>query len=762
LNLPHDWSIEGDFTETNPTGGSGGYLPAGIGWYRKSFALPEWRGKKIVIEFDGVYMNCDVWINGNHLGNHPYGYTSFFHELTPFLVHGEEANVVSVRVDNSDQPNSRWYTGSGIYRHTWLTSCSPIHVVTWGTYVTTPLVTRELSMVQTSTKVANKTGGSRLISVRTKVIDGKGTAVAEQAAAADIPPGMEHEYTQDFRVEKPELWDPDSPRMYSVRNIITLGDEAVDEEETHFGIRAIAFDADRGFLLNDDKVIIKGVCLHHDAGCMGAAVPKRVLERRLRLLKEMGCNGIRMSHNPPSPEMLDLCDEIGFLVMEEAFDEWRIAKEKSGDARFGYHRYFDACALDDLAGMVRRDRNHPSIVLWSIGNEIPEQVHPSGAGLARDLAALCHREDPSRPVTSACDNIHAEPAETTEAFLDALDVVGYNYVDRWKGRAESLYAEDHGKHPNRKLMGSENVSVGGVRGEYLRERKEEGPWWKPYHARMIAAEQLWRFTRTYPYVAGDFMWTGFDYLGESRWPRRSAASGVFDTCGFPKDGFSFYQSQWTDRPMLHLFPHWNWRGREGAVIPVLCYTNCDGVELFLNGKSFGEKSCRFPRQGMTGYFPHFDEPPIDVTTSDLHLFWDVPYEPGCLTAVGTIKGKSVCERRQVTTGDPARIDILPDRTVIRADGTDISHLTVRVVDGEGITVPTADNLIGFEVSGKGTLVGVDNGNPESHESFKGNLMRAFNGLCLAIVQSTQSPGRIPIEARSQGLASGVVHVDAVS
>jgi beta-galactosidase len=758
LDLPHDWGIEGPFDKENPTGGSGGYLPAGIGWYRKRFVIPEgWRGKRVVVEFDGVYMDCDVWVNGGHVGSHRYGYTSFSHELTALLVDGNHPNVVAVRVDNSRQPDSRWYTGSGIYRHTWLTRTEKIHAAQWGVQISTPSVTRKLAEVHVRTRVANDRDHAVTLAVHSTVKDGDAVA-AETRSTSTIPPGQEAAHEQEMRVDGLRLWSPDSPSLYTLHTRILVGDEIKDEIETPFGIRKIAFDPDHGFLLNGRRVKINGVCLHHDGGCVGAAVPQRVVERRLEALKRMGCNGIRMSHNPPAPEMLDLCDRMGFLVMDEAFDEWRISKEKSGDDRFGYHVYYDECALDDLRSMLRRDRNHPSIVVWSVGNEIPEQVQPHGADMLRTLVDVCHAEDPSRPVTSACDLIKAEPAETTLAFLEALEVVGYNYVNRWRARTETFYSDDHHAHPDRCMLGSENISVGGARGDYLRVNPTGGPWWRPYNTRMIPAEGLWKFTHAYEYVAGDFMWTGVDYLGESKWPNKNSSSGILDTCGFPKDGYYFYMSRWTEDPMLHIFPHWNWGGSEGSVIPVLCYTNCQSVELFLNGKSYGVKSFEFPRQGMTRHFPYYERPLINVTTSDLHLSWDVPYEPGELRAVGSRNGETVCERRIMTTGVPLSIELLADRESMRADSRDVCHVTVRVLDGQGNLVPTADNLIHFGVEGQGTLIGVDNGRPDSHESFKAGFREVFNGLCLAILQSTFQPGAVTLEARSPGLASGVVRI----
>jgi beta-galactosidase len=748
LDLPHDWSIEGPFSEDHPSGGGGGSLPGGVGWYRKRFTLPAHDlDQRISVTFDGVYKECDVWINGRRLGSHPYGYTSFHYDLTPHL--GEAENVLAVRVDNSRQPDARWYTGSGIYRHVWLTVTAPLHVAHWGTYVRTPSVSQATAQVEVLTQVRNEHEDLRHCTLTTALIDAEGTEIGQTTSRHPIAAGQTHAFVQRIRVSGPHLWSVDNPYLYLVRSTVQDGDQVVDAYETPLGIRSIAFDADQGFTLNGQRVKINGVCLHHDGGCVGAAVPERVWERRLETLKAMGCNGIRSSHYPPAPEFLDLCDRMGLLVMDENFDEWRIGKFP-----YGYHDHFDRWAIQDTLSMVRRDRNHPSIVIWSVGNEIPEQTLPEGVEILKVLVDLVHREDPTRPVTSACDHIAAH-VPATEAFLDALDVVGYNYVDRWGERRELYYSIDRHNHPRRVMIGTENASVAGVRGEY--DLQVSRGWRGPYHTRMIRAEQLWKFTRLYDYVAGDFMWTGIDYLGEVRWPAKNASCGPIDLCGFPKDEYYFYQSQWTDGPVLHLFPHWTWPGREGEVIPVICYTNCDSVELFLNDRSYGAQVMSFPRYGMDPGkswgeqdFASFARP----TTADLHLRWTVPYEPGVLKAVGMRDGKVACTQEIATAGAPARIDLTADRTIIAADGRDVAHLTVHVRDAEDHLVPDADDQIAFDVQGPARIIGVDNGDPASHEPFRSNQRRVFHGLCLAIVQSTTEPGQIEVTATAPGLTPG--------
>ncbi len=760
VNIPHDWSVEGDFVADHSTGGDGGYVQAGIGWYRKRFPVPlEWSTRKVTILFDGVYMNSDVWINGFHLGRYPFGYAGFEYDLSPYLKFGE-ANVIAVRVDNSAQPNSRWFTGSGIYRHTWLQACNKLHVPLWGVYVKTPVITSTFATVEIRTKLVNECAQEEAVTLRSEIISPDGETVGLHESQVTITSGQTPELTQCLQLVAPALWSLETPILYNLHTTIVKDGVVQDHVETAFGIRTATFDKDRGFLLNGSQVKINGVCLHHDGGSVGAAVPERVWERRLGILKAMGVNGIRMSHNPPAPELLDLCDRMGFLVMDEAFDEWTITKHKNRMAEVhGYFEYFGDWSERDLVMMLHRDRNHPSVVIWSIGNEIPEQKEPDGWRIAARLAEICHREDPTRPVTAACDNIEAEPVPAYQEFLKALDVVGYNYVDRWRTRTETYYGDDRHRYPDRVMLGSENTGIGGVRGDYSLELSGRLWWGGLYTTRMIAAEQLWKFTRMHDYVAGDFMWTGIDYIGETRWPHKNASFGVMDTCGFPKDGYYFYQSQWTTKPMAYLFPHWNWQGNEGRIIPVLCYTNCAKAELFVNGVSFGVKAYEFPRQGMSKEWAHFEMTPVLVTTSDLHLSWDVPYEQGELRLVGYSRdGEVIAEACVETTGMPAAISVIPDREVIQADGRDVTHLVVHVVDAQGRLVPNSDTALTFHVEGEGTLIGVDNGKPDSHESYKSNTRNAFNGMALAIVQSTLQPGHIRVRIEAEGVAPVTISV----
>ncbi|HWB85039.1 MAG TPA: glycoside hydrolase family 2 TIM barrel-domain containing protein [Bryobacteraceae bacterium] len=792
LDLPHDWSIEGPFSTNEPSGGAGGYAPTGIGWYRKRFRLPaSYRGRRVAVEFDGVYQNGEVWVNGHYLGMRPYGYISFGYDITPHLNAGGE-NEIAVKVDNSRQPSCRWYSGSGIYRHTWLVATNPVHVARWGTFVTTPRVRKENATVQIKTRVENQNNARTACTLSSAVLDAEGKTVQTSDLAQEITSNGEYEFVQELTVDKPNLWGVAAPYLYKVRSTIRVGQQVVDEYETPFGIREAIFDADRGFLLNGEHVKLNGVCLHHDAGSVGAAVPERVWERRFETLREMGCNAIRTSHNPPAPEYLDLCDRMGFLVMDESFDEWKAGK---GQVRGnGYSHIYDEWHERDATDFIHRDRNHPSVVLWSCGNEIPDQTSEHGPEILRELLAIFHREDPTRPVTAACDQIAAEPKSAPVSFLGQLDIVGYNYADRWRERRELYYSIDKLAHPNWRMIGTESSGMGGQRGEYrgvfpsetaravapapaatapaAGGRRVGAPgggffggrgFGRSFAGTGLDTEELWRFVRTHDYVAGDFMWTGIDYLGEAGRGGRGSTAGVIDSCGFPKDGYYFYQSQWTEKPVLHIYPHWNWKGHEGQFLPVLCYTNCDSVELFLNGKSIGTKGYKFPRYGMQGRYGQYGPDAFagTRTTSDLHLAWDVPYEPGTLKAVGMKDGKTVAEVEVVTTGEPAAISLSTDRDTIRADRRDVVHVTVKVMDSEGRMHPDADNEITFAVEGEGKLIGVDNGNmTDMAADFKGKVRKASHGMCLAIVQSTATSGSIRITATSPGLKAATATITA--
>ncbi|MGC2618933.1 MAG: glycoside hydrolase family 2 TIM barrel-domain containing protein [Acidobacteriaceae bacterium] len=764
VDLPHDWSIEGAYAENEAAAGPGGYLPTGIGWYRKRFKVPASdRDRIVTLEFDGVYQNSEVWINGHSLGLRPYGFVPFAYELTPYLRFGAE-NVVAVRVDNSRQTNCRWYSGSGINRHTWLLKTDPLRVAYWGTFVTCPQVGVDHAAVRIETAVVNGRDRATSCTLVSTLLDPSGGVAATDIEPRSLAPGESFRFVQELSLAQPSLWSVEHPNLYIVRHTLAQGDRIVDVYETPIGIRSAVFDVNRGFLLNGQHVKLNGVCVHQDAGCVGSAVPERMWARRLELLREMGCNAIRTSHNPYPAEFLDLCDRMGFLVMNEAFDEWRLPK---GQIKDGYHLYFDEWHERDLKNFIHRDRNHPSVVLWSAGNEVPDQSAPDGAETLQGMLAIFHAEDPTRPVTVACDQIASEPLanRVRPDFVSQLDIVGYNYVDRWRNRADLYYSIDREAFPQRRFIGTESVGVGGIRGEYRdlapQKADADAPWFSHPSNVRIDAEQLWQFVDVHDYVSGDFMWTGFDYLGESHWPMKSASSGVMDTCGFRKDGYFFYQSQWTAKPVLHLFPHWNWHGREGTTIPVICYTNCDTVELFVNGKSLGVKGYEFPRLGMEGRYGNLPARARMVrTTADLHLTWDVPYEPGTLRAVGMKEGKVAITEHVSTTGEAYAISLSADRTRIAADRRDVAHVTVAIQDAQGRVVPDADNNVSFSIEGAGRLIGVDNGDPASHDSYKANSRRAFHGLCLAVVQATHTGGLIKIAAVSTGLRPASLTITA--
>ncbi len=751
LDLPHDWSVEGTPRQDAPGGGRAGYLPTGTGWYRKAFRLPAGAARhQVWLEFDGVYMNSDVWINGFHLGRRPYGYSSFAYDATSHLVSG--VNVVAVRVDNSAQPNSRWYSGSGIYRHTWLTIVDPLHVAHWGVSVTTPRVDSASADVAARISVENVSDAVRTGVVRSVALDGAGREVARVETPFSAPAGQTAVVEQRLRVEAPRLWSVESPHLYTLRSEVVEGQRSADAVTTPFGIRTIAYDRDRGFLLNGVRVKLKGVNLHHDGGAVGAAVPERVWERRLEVLKAMGTNAIRTSHNPPAPEFLDLCDRMGFLVMAEAFDEWT-----SGKVPEGYHRYFAEWSERDLTDFIHRDRNHPSIVLWSAGNEIGEQDTPEGVPVLRRLLDIFHREDPTRPVTTGNDHIAADGGRATLAFLNALDLVGYNYVDRWHERRELFAEQDRHDHPDWRMIGTESVSASDEFGRGYSLGNDSTVVRPNYTTGMLRAERLWKWVATHDYFAGDFMWTGIDYLGESMWPSKGFGSAPVDITGLPKATFYLYQSLWTDRPVLHLAPHWNWPGRRGQLIPVIAYTNCNSVELFLNGRSLGEKRLEFPAQGTSGGWNSYAQPYVAASTDDLHLTWDVPYEPGVLRAVGKRRdGTVACQAEVRTAGAPAAIRLAADRDTITTDPGDVAHVTFEVVDSAGTVVPSASDLVRFIVTG-GAIVALDNADLRDHDPYQADRRHAYEGRGLAILRAAQ-PGRLRLAASVEGLREGSVEI----
>lgn len=749
LNLPHDWSIEFPFDSTSPTGIGGGALRGGEGWYRKIFTLPESdKGKSIFIDFDGVYRNSEVRINGHSLGVRPNGYISFRYELTPYLKFGAEKNVIVVKVDNSKQPNSRWYSGSGIYRNVRLVKTSAVHVDHWGTFVSTPSVNNKAANVNIQTKIVNAKGSNKSLTLTTILYNSSGKIITQ--TTTPIAAGETFETQQTLKVAQPILWSVDNPYLYKAVSQVKSGTQIVDEYVTPFGIRYFNFDVNNGFSLNGKPMKILGVCNHHDLGALGVAFNTRAAERQLEILKAMGCNAIRTSHNPPAPELLDLCDKMGFIVMDEAFDMWASQKTK-----FDYHLNWKEWHVKDLQDQILRDRNHPSVFMWSVGNEVNEQWNSndtSGTHIARELVNIVKQLDTTRPTISALSN--PKPFNPL-VKANALDLIGFNYEHK-------LYTTFHDSFPGQKFLASETVSALATRGYYDlipfdTIRRWPSRWDLPFDGgnkeHTISAydhvsapwgsthEETWKYIKKYPYLSGEFIWTGFDYIGEPTpfsWPSRSSYFGIVDLAGFPKDVYYMYQSEWTNKPVLHLFPHWNWK--QGDMVDVIAYyNNADEVELFLNGKSLGTQSKK---------------------SDDLHVKWRVPFEAGTLKAVSKKNKKIVLTAEVKTSGNAEKIILTADKKTINADGYDLSFITATIKDKNGTIVPDANNLIKFKISGDGIIAGVDSGSQTSLESFKGDSHTALNGLALAILQSNGKKGNIKLTATSDGLQSSEIIVEA--
>jgi beta-galactosidase len=761
VQLPHDCAIEGPFdSKLNPHTGA---LPIfGTGWYRKSFTLPAGAANRFYsIEFDGAMSNARVWLNGHELGGRPYGYIGFSFDLTPYLRFDGD-NVIAVRLAPEDH-SSRWYPGAGIYRNVWLDVTGPQHVARWGTYVTTPEVSGEKATIAVKTELRNRAGSAATVALRTSVLDADGKSVAQTSSQATLAAGGSSTESASLSLAHPQRWDIDRPYLYTLVSEVLDGQRVVDRYTTPFGVRTIAFDKTQGFLLNGRKMKLQGVCNHADLGALGMAVNRRATERQLQIMKAAGVNAIRTSHNPPSPELLEFCDRLGLVVMDEAFDMWRIPKVPNG-----YSKYFDEWSERDVRDMVRRDRNHPSIIMWSIGNEIPEQGSKDGWKDAKRLVDFFHQEDPTRPTTSAFNNWSDAIANK---LADQVDVPGFNYKPMFYGKV----LQDH---PDWAIFGSETASTVSSRGVYhLPIEKYEKhdslqissydiivpAWATPPDVEFAAQDR-------FPNVMGEFVWTGFDYLGEPTpyfggrgpnekdWPARSSYFGMVDLAGFPKDRYYLYQSVWSKAPMVHVLPHWNWAGREGQNIPVMAYSNGDEVELFLNGKSLGRKK-------------RFSEPveiPVGNNISPDHKFstryrllWQVPYQPGTLKAVAYQGGKQVAVDEVHTAGVAAKVRLIADRGAIQADGEDLSFITVRIEDKDGNLVPGADNLVHFTVTGAGSIAAVDNGNAATVEPFQANQRKAFSGMALLIVRSQKGQkGSIHITATSDRLAQAVADIAA--
>ena len=773
VTLPHDWGIEGPFSQD--LSGETGKLPwSGVGWYRKHFSLgANEKRRRIFLQLDGAMAYSVVWLNGQFVGGWPYGYASYELDLTPYLKFGAD-NVIAIRLENPPE-SSRWYPGAGLYRNVWLLKTPPLHVANWGTYVTTPNISATAGTVDLKVAVKNDTADVAKAKVLMRIYalgpnnQKLGSLLNDGIADVNIPAGGTQMASLVANVPKPRLWSLKQRNLYTVVTSIEQAGVVIDKYETTFGFRTIKFDEKQGFYLNGEHVYLKGVCDHHDLGALGAAVNVRALQRQLEILKEMGVNAIRTSHNPPAPELLELADRMGFVVMDEAFDAWRRAKKKND-----YHLLFDDWHEKDLRAQIRRDRNHPSIILWSIGNEIGEQGNAEGHALAASLTKIVHEEDPTRPTTAAANNRNSG----YNGFQKSVDVFGYNYQ-------YADYAKFREANPMMPLFGNETASTVSSRGEYFfpvdADKSKGRADFQVSSYDLYAPRWAWPPDTEFeaqdrnPFVGGEFVWTGFDYLGEPtpyggdsttaleftdasvkermlnelkelghiRVPSRSSYFGIVDLCGFKKDRFYIYQARWRpDFPMAHILPHWNWPERVGMVTPVHVYTSGDEAELFLNGKSLGRK-----KKEQYQYRLRWD---------------DVKYEPGELHVVAYKNGKRWAEDVVKTTGAPAQISLSADRARIKADGQDLSFVTVRIVDRAGLLVPRSNNRIKFSVDGPGEIVAVDNGDATSHESFQSPQRDAYNGMALVVVRIKKGkPGVVRLHAESDGLRGATTQLFGV-
>ncbi|WP_114778600.1 sugar-binding domain-containing protein [Botryobacter ruber] len=733
LDLPHDWSIEGKLDPKHPMGNDGGYFPAGIGWYRKTFKAPSaWKGKQVSVYFEGVYMNSEVFINGKSLGVRPYGYSSFFYDLTPYLQYGKE-NVIAVRVDNAQQKNSRWYSGSGIYRHVWLTVTNPVHIGQWGVAISTPGVSREKATVQVKTLVKNDKKSSQRIVVSTQLTDKSGKSAGKGDAEVTVPANGEKEVVQSIIVEKPGLWSPETPVLYEAQVKLVKGRSTLDEVNNSFGIRSIAFSTEKGFQLNGETVILNGGCVHHDNGILGAAAYDRAEYKKVELLKAAGFNAVRTAHNPPSEAFLDACDRLGLIVMDESFDGWRESKTPHD-----YAKHFDKWWQQDIEAMVLRDRNHPSIVFWSTGNEIIERKKPEAVETATMLASHVRKLDPTRPVTSAMTTWDND-WEIFDPLFAAHDIGGYNYQLH---RA----ASDHARVPARIIVQTES---------YPRD-----------------AFANWKLVQEHPYIIGDFVWTAMDYLGESsigryyytgekagqHWegdffPWHGAYCGDIDLIGWRKPISHYRDLLYNEDKKLYMavkepsgyfgeiketmwsvwptWESWNWPGHEGKEIQVEVYSRHPKVRLYLNDKLIGEKQT--------------------AKEQEFKAVFTLPYAAGTLKAVGVAGDKEVESRKLKTAGKASRIKLVADRTELQADGQDLAYVMVEVTDAEGNIEPNAENLLQFNVTGEGVIAAVGNANLKDADSYAGNERKAWKGRAMVILKSTQNAGEIRLEVSSPGL-----------
>jgi beta-galactosidase len=716
VDLPHDWAVQLPFHEDKPLIQHGSkplgrnYPDTSIGWYRKVLEIPATdRGRRLRLEFDGVFRHAMVLFNGHYLGENFSGYAPFHYDITDFANYGSK-NTILVRVDAT--LNEGWfYEGAGIYRHVWLTKMHPVHVALWGTFVRSEVQNGKATL-RVTTEVRNDGDAEASCHIGSTIIDASGNASASMQPAPVMAAAwqtLKAEHTLEIR--DPSLWSVEQPTLYRLITTVEIDGAAVDSYETTFGIRTVHFDADQGFLLNGKPVKIKGTCNHQDHAGVGAALPDRIQYYRVERLKEMGSNAYRTSHNLPTPELLDACDRLGMMVM----DETRMMSSNPE-------------GLSELERLIRRDRNHPSVVIWSLGNEEPEQGSERGANIVGTMKRLARRLDPTRLVTVA------QNGGWGKGISSVVDVFGVNYHDK---DVDGYHRE----HPRQPMIGTETASTVSTRGIYANDKVKGyvSAYDVNYPPWATTAENWWSIYDARPFLAGGFAWTGFDYRGEPTpygWPCINSHFGIMDVCGFPKDNFFYYQAWWGSKPVVHLFPHWNWAGKEGQEIEVWCHSNLDRVELLLNGKSIGVQS----------------------VTKDRHLAWKVKYAPGVLEARGFRGDTQVLSAKRETTGVASGITVRPDRKQISADGEDVSMVTIEVIDAQGRTVPVADNEITFRITGNGRLIGVGNGDPSSHESDKADKRRAFNGLCMAIVQASKQPGDLVVEASSPGLQGASVTI----
>jgi len=751
VRIPHDWAITGPFDGKNDqqavkieqnnekkatlkSGRTGGLPFVGVGWYRRQLAVPALgKGGRAVLLFDGAMSNARVYVNGKEAIFWPYGYNSFSVDITPYL-RASGPNTLAVRLENFPEA-SRWYPGAGLYRNVHLITTKGAHVPVWGTYVTTPTITAEAATVKLRTQVAAPAGTTGL-KLRTELRDASGRMVATATT-----PVTGAEVEQTFEVKAPQLWSPETPVLYRADSKLLAGAAVQDTYQTPFGIRSFKFEKGTGFSLNGQPRKFKGVCNHHDLGPLGTAVNVAALRHQLVLLKDMGCDAIRTSHNMPAPELMTLCDELGFLVMVESFDEWKAPKVKNG-----YSQYFDQWVEKDLVNMVRRDRNHPSVIMWSIGNEVPDQSTPEGPAIARRLQDIVHREDPTRPVTAGMDRFDDD---FKYGFAAVLDVPGFNYKPL-------RYPEAIAKLPQGFLLGTETASTVSSRGVYkfpvvlAKDKKYPDNQCSSYDLESCNWSQTpdieFAAQDDYPYVAGEFVWTGFDYLGEptpydEQWPSHSSYFGLLDLASQPKDRYYLYRARWnTTQPTLHLLPHWTWPGREGQVTPVFCYTNAPSAELFVNGKSQGRQTKIPTTDPQTRY----------------RLEWrDVVYQPGVIKVVAyDAQGREVGTEEVRTAGAPDHIRLVADHTRLAADGEDLVYVTARVEDTRGNLCPEATQQLHFAVSGAGRFRAIGNGDATCLEPFQLPQMHAFQGQLVAIVQASETPGAVRVKATAAGLKGG--------